>query len=171
MGPAIEPSRRFLFRSIKQKPLPFRPPWSIAEKSFTDLCERCDLCIDSCKTGLLIRGSGGFPEADFTRGGCNFCEDCLNACPKQLLQKTGKKAWSLLPMINSSCLAKNKVHCRSCSEACDFDAVHFQLIPGNAARPAIDHSACTACAECISTCPVSAITMTPAEEAANAAAR
>ncbi|MGI9273327.1 MAG: ferredoxin-type protein NapF [Endozoicomonas sp.] len=168
MGQPIDSSRRFFFRSSKQQTLPARPPWSLSEETFIDRCERCDLCINACQTGLLIKGSGGFPEADFTRAACSFCEACISACPKQLMKKNGQKPWPLLPVIKSNCLAQNKIHCRTCAEMCDSDAISFRLALGNVAQPVIDHSACTVCAECVASCPVSAINMKPAEESANA---
>lgn len=72
---------------IKGDKKPFRPPWSIPEKYFVDYCTRCDKCIEVCFDDLIIKGRGGFPQMNFEKGGCDFCEDCLNVCEVNALQK------------------------------------------------------------------------------------
>jgi len=72
---------------LKGKKNPFRPPWAIPEDYFVDYCTRCDKCIDACFDELIVKGRGGFPQMDFKRGGCDFCEDCLNVCETSALKK------------------------------------------------------------------------------------
>lgn len=72
---------------IKGDKKPFRPPWSIPEKYFVDYCTRCDKCIEACFDELIIKGRGGFPQMNFEKGGCDFCEDCLNVCETNALKK------------------------------------------------------------------------------------
>lgn len=72
---------------IKGKNNPFRPPWAIPEEYFVDFCTRCDKCVEACFDELIIKGRGGFPQMDFKRGGCDFCEDCLKVCEASALKK------------------------------------------------------------------------------------
>ncbi|WOG29666.1 ferredoxin-type protein NapF [Endozoicomonas sp. 8E] len=160
-------SRSQLTRRTKPIEPPARPPWSLQEELFTDLCSRCGQCLAVCKTGLLIQGSGGFPEADFRKAGCSFCGACLKTCPSGAIDKHGETPWQLKPLISDQCLAMNQIHCRTCSEVCDPTAIQFRYRPGGIAGPAIDPDPCTACGDCVSSCPVDAIAMT-ARESANA---
>ncbi|WP_062269572.1 ferredoxin-type protein NapF [Endozoicomonas arenosclerae] len=153
-------NRSSLSRTRSDTVLPVRPPWSVQEQLFTDLCTRCSDCIDVCETGLLVQGSGGFPEADFKRAGCSFCQACEETCSSGAIRKLNDTPWKLEPVISEQCLALNRVHCRTCSEMCEPSAIEFQLKPGGVAQPSIDSDPCTACGECVSSCPVDAITMT-----------
>ncbi|MDR2614829.1 MAG: 4Fe-4S binding protein [Candidatus Accumulibacter sp.] len=64
-----------------------------------------------------------------------------------------------MPGILSSCLPERGVSCRSCEERCETGAIRFTLRPGQAARPVLDASLCTACGECAAACPVRAIVL------------
>lgn len=79
---------QFLRGDIKGTNKSFRPPWALPEKYFIDFCTRCDQCIDACFDELIVKGAGGYPQMDFKRGGCDFCEDCLNVCESKALIKT-----------------------------------------------------------------------------------
>ncbi|USE34307.1 ferredoxin-type protein NapF [Endozoicomonas sp. SCSIO W0465] len=160
--------RRFLTGSRQEGPV-FRPPWTPAETEFIDQCRRCDDCIAVCETGLLKKGSGGFPEADFSRAGCSFCAACSDACQylvtqrnviqNNVTEKTEGTPWNILATINSHCLAMNRVHCRTCQESCAASAISFTLQTGGVAIPGIDTDQCTGCGECVSQCPIKAIAM------------
>ncbi|WP_252176396.1 ferredoxin-type protein NapF [Endozoicomonas sp. 4G] len=172
MSQKVDLDRRgFLTGKTASAPIepPARPPWSVQEPLFTDLftdlCSRCGQCIAVCETGLLIRGSGGFPEADFRKAGCSFCEACLKSCPTDAISKHNKTPWPLKPVISDQCLALKQVHCRTCSEMCDPTAIQFHYQTGGVAQPAIDPDPCTACGDCVSSCPVDAIAMTARENA------
>ncbi len=78
---------QFLRGDLKGDKTPFRPPWAIPEQYFVDFCTRCDQCIEACFDELIIKGRGGYPQMDFNRGGCDFCEDCLNVCDAGALKK------------------------------------------------------------------------------------
>ena len=135
-----------------------RPPWSIDESLFTDQCQRCDACVESCETGLLVKGSGGFPEADYQKGFCTFCKKCVDACDHKALVLTSVP-WQQKPEFTNTCLAANKVFCRTCEESCEVEAIRFQLKPGGIAQPELAPELCTGCGECIADCPVQALTM------------
>ena len=90
---AIHRSRRALLRGdpTPTEP-PLRPPWSVAEDIFTDVCTRCGECLAACPEKILIRGDGGFPGVDFQRGECTFCRACVDACPEPAFLDTAEHA-------------------------------------------------------------------------------
>lgn len=154
----MDPSRRrfFGYRTLRQTPP--RPPWSAPEALFVDLCSRCDECVKACPTGLLGRGDGGFPVADFSTAACTFCADCAAVCKPQAIRIMPAQApWSFAIRIGSDCLPRQGVDCRVCGEACDVGAIRFRLRAGGAALPEVDTDACTGCGACLAPCPVSAI--------------
>ena len=161
MQQAINQSRRNLFRG-RIKPMGgIRPPWSQPENIFLQTCERCNDCINACETSLLRKGDGGFPLADFSTAECTFCEACVKACSHGALNKLDdlQKPWNIEAKINDTCLAKNNVHCRTCSEHCEVEAISFRLAPGGIAQPDLNIDLCNGCGACVSGCPVSAISM------------
>lgn len=175
-------SRMQLLRGdLKGKNTPFRPPWALPENDFVDFCTRCDKCIDACFDELIVKGRGGYPQMDFKRGGCDFCEDCLNVCaanalvkiPDNTLQSLSNKPahrmaltesqsclppWRLKAHIDlDNCLSMNATICRSCGEACDDGAIEFKLETGGIAEPILDYDQCTGCGACFAVCPVRVI--------------
>ena len=160
MQQAVNQSRRNLFRGRISRTGGIRPPWSLPETSFLNTCERCSDCINACETSLLKKGDGGFPVADFSNAECTFCEACVEACSFDALKKTDDQSpWQVIAQINDACLAKSRVHCRTCGEQCEVEAISFQLAPGGIALPALDTDQCNGCGACVAGCPVSAIAM------------
>jgi ferredoxin-type protein NapF len=151
-------SRRRFFGSRLPRVAPFRPPWSVAEAGFVDACNRCDDCVRACPTGLLKRGGGGFPVADFGSAACTFCGDCAKACHTGAIASDTRQApWQFTIRIGEGCLAHQRVDCRVCGEICDVRAIRFPLVAGGVPRPEVDTSACTGCGACLAPCPVNAI--------------
>lgn len=136
-----------------------RPPWAVAEETFATSCDRCNDCVYACPERVIRFGSGGFPEMDFSEGGCSFCGECVSACSGKALKADPRRdpPWHLVVEIGDSCLANKGVVCRSCGEACDEGAIRFRLRVGGAAEPRLDTAACTGCGYCISVCPVNAL--------------
>ncbi|CAM3544163.1 ferredoxin-type protein NapF [Parendozoicomonas haliclonae] len=160
MEQAVNLSRRRFFRAQTGNSHAIRPPWSVAEQTFFSLCQRCDDCVKACETGLLKRGDGGYPEADFNRGECTFCQQCVEACQHEaLLYSPDSQPWRIKAAIKDSCLARNGIHCRTCAERCDLEAITFRLMPGGIAQPTLDTEACTGCGACVADCPSRSITM------------
>ena len=164
-------SRRNLLRGKINRTPAHRPPWSLPENHFLDQCQRCCDCIDACETHVLIVGSGGFPEANYEQAGCSFCNACVESCSHGALVKhkgNEQKPWLQSPVINNNCLAEQNVHCRTCGDFCEPEAIRFRLSVGGIAKPDIDREQCTGCGECIASCPIKAIAM-KSQEAADAA--
>jgi ferredoxin-type protein NapF len=116
-------------------------PWALAEAAFLARCTRCNACIDACPERIVIRGSGGFPEVDFAKGGCTFCGRCADVCAPRALDRAVGEPWAVKAAIGAGCLARNRVVCRSCGERCEA------------------RERCTGCGACAPVCPVSAITL------------
>ena len=155
-------SRRRFFGSRLPRVAPFRPPWSVPEAEFVDACSRCDDCVKACPTGLLKRGDGGFPVADFDSAGCSFCGDCAKSCRTGAIAgDTGQVPWQFTIRIAEGCLAHQRVECRVCGEMCDARAIRFPLVAGGVPRPEIDAGACSGCGACVAPCPVNAIERVP----------
>lgn len=155
-------SRRAFFSGRGAQPViaPFRPPWSVDEQHFIDLCTHCNACQEACAERIIVSGGGKYPEVDFKNGECTFCGDCAQVCEPGAIVAAHvfeKAPWNLGIEINASCLSQNGVTCRVCGERCDARAIRFQLVVGGNALPIVDHSACTGCGACIAPCPVGAL--------------
>lgn len=151
-------SRRRFFGRRLPRVAPSRPPWSMPEAGFVDACSRCDDCVKACPTGLLKRGDGGFPVADFSAAACTFCGDCAKACKTgAIATDTSQEPWQFTIRIGEGCLAHQRVECRVCGEICEARAIRFPLVAGGVPRPEIDTDACSGCGACLAPCPVNAI--------------
>ncbi len=142
--------------------LPRRPPWALPEPAFTESCTRCDDCVRACWAGILVRGSGGFPEVRFETSGCDFCGDCLKACRHGALSApwpAPSLAWRWKAAISDRCLSLRGIVCRACGDACDTEAIRFRLMTGGRARPDVDADACNGCGECLAVCPEGAVSL------------
>ncbi len=160
---SVSIARRALLRGRFTEPQnpDVRPPWSLNETSFIELCSRCDACLQACDSGLLVRGDGGYPVADFERGACTFCGACSVACETGAISspENARTPWELTAVVSASCLSAKGVTCRVCGDRCEARAIRFQLALGGVADPVIDSSACTGCGACVAPCPTDAITI------------
>jgi ferredoxin-type protein NapF len=163
--PAPDLRRRSILRGGSAAPQPVRPPWSRVDR-FTDLCSRCLRCAASCPEDIIVRGDGGFPELDFSRGECSFCGACAAACPEPVFESREAAPWQARAVIDSACLAAHGVVCRTCRDECPADAIHFMLAAGRAGRPRVDVDRCTGCGACVAPCPADAIRIDPTGGAA-----
>ncbi|MBY5992900.1 ferredoxin-type protein NapF [Ferrimonas balearica] len=153
-----------LWRRLKtpQRPL-FRMPHLVEERHFVELCTRCDACVEACETGVIVRGDGGFPELDFQRAECSFCEACNTACPEPLFLPKSVAPWPYRARLGESCLPLSGIECRSCADACEAQAIRFTPTAG-AALPTLTED-CTGCGACLPRCPGQALTLHPKGEA------
>lgn len=141
---------------------PLRPPWAVDENQFVELCNRCEDCIPSCPTAILVKGRASYPLVDFSRGECEFCGNCVAACKTGALRQTNapdEVPWKLKAVIADNCIAYQSVVCRSCAEQCDARAIVFQLSAGRVPQPRLARDKCNGCGACVLICPVHAISV------------
>lgn len=158
MTSSINRSRRSLFRRNSSSVI--RPPWINEDDEFTNLCTRCDKCIDACETQIIFRGDGGFPEINFKQDECTFCKQCAQACPEPIFTNTELEPWQNIATINETCLVNQGVWCQSCKDACETNAIKFTMALGKPPTPEIQIEQCTGCGACVAPCPANAITVT-----------
>ena len=153
--------RQFIRGDFGGRTEPVRPPGALTEHRFLTACSQCAACIDACPERIISRGSGGYPEINFQLGGCTFCGECIRVCRDGALKHSEDNivGWPIIATINSTCLSHQGITCRICADACDVDAIQFDLKAGGTALPRIDTSSCTGCGACVGDCPVHAIEM------------
>lgn len=167
-------NRLQFLRGNFRKQQPLRPPWSQAEQLFTELCERCDECIRACPPKVINRGAGGFPEMDFSRSGCDFCQACARRCATGAIQLSPENEflpWQATAFVSEQCFAGRGVVCRSCGEVCEMRAIRFKQAIGGVTLIELNSSNCNGCGECVSICPANAIQVKPVQIKNNAEAR
>jgi ferredoxin len=112
---------------------PVRPPGSVPEESFLDLCIRCEQCLKVCP-GPVLQAAGlehGFealwtPVAVFPHAGCHQdCNFCTQVCPTgaiQPLSLADKRRFLIgLAVVDSgSCLPhRGERDCQLCFDECN----------------------------------------------------
>ena len=141
-----------------------RPPWSVMESRFTELCSRCDDCASACDEHIISKGRGGFPVIDFQNGECFFCGDCVQKCSSGALQAdqfaAAARPWNLKAVIKDNCLNFKGVVCRSCGDRCAERALRFRPVVGGRIIPELDLEICNGCGACVAPCPVQAVSIT-----------
>nr|WP_216602188.1 ferredoxin-type protein NapF [Vibrio pectenicida] len=153
----VDLSKRNLLSQRKQESTFLHLPWLSQPSSFTDLCTRCSKCIEACETQIIVKGDGGFPKVDFSVGECTFCHQCADICAEPIFSPTIGKPWAAKAVINSNCLAKQNIDCRTCGDSCEPMAITFQLAIGKVGQPIVNLDECNACGACVSICPASSI--------------
>ena len=154
--------RQFLRGDYHGAEVALRPPWSVNESLFVELCNSCGDCITACPTSILVKGRAGFPVVDFRKGECEFCCKCVDVCKTDAIQKKcvpGEVPWALKAVIGDSCITHQEVICRSCTEQCEVHAIKFEINVGHVARPQLEEAKCNGCGACVSICPVNAISV------------
>ena len=138
-----------------------RPPWAGPEELFVDQCSRCDHCIEQCPSSIIKRGSGGFPEVDFSNGECDFCGECEAICQTNALDLSIRPVpwFNHIEIDENRCLPYQGVTCITCAEQCEVRAIHFSPSLGGISKPQLNSEQCTGCGACIGPCPNSAISM------------
>lgn len=157
----FDASRRRFFRGGSRAETVPRPPWAVDEARFSEVCTRCNACIDGCPEGILWRGSGGFPELDFRKGGCTLCGACLEACEPGALSITVHPPLPWTMTVSDKCFSGQGITCRACGDECERRAIRFRLMVGGRAEVTVVEAACNGCGACIRFCPADAIRAVP----------
>lgn len=166
---SIDVSRRALLKGNLRHEPALRPPWAVPESLFLQLCTRCGECQGACETQIILPGDGGYPEVDFSRGECTFCQACVDSCPEGALvdlcksqgampeKSQGALPWHHVANIGQECLGIKGVYCKSCGEVCEVGAISFTFGSGRVPVPNVMSDACNGCGACVSVCPQEAI--------------
>lgn len=161
MPETVNLARRGFLRGKLQTPTAqLRLPWVTQEQDFIEQCTRCNDCLTACPENILVKGDGGFPTVDFTKGECTFCQACVDVCTQPFfVDDKSVKAWPIHLTFLDNCLAKNSVLCQSCQDVCDTEAISFSYSAGSIPQPQISQSDCTGCGACVMPCPSQAIAL------------
>ena len=158
MPDGVNLSRRGLFRGRLSAPEPeTRLPWSLSWSDFVADCTRCGDCLTACPEQILVKGDGGFPTLDFSRGECTFCTECVSACELPLFRPVTEAPWDYVAHIEAGCLAHEQVFCQRCQDSCEHNAIRFSPQLGRVPTPSIDLELCNGCGACVADCPVGSI--------------
>ena len=148
-----------------------RPPGSLPESDFLNICIHCGKCLKICPTNglqpcLLEAGVNGLwtPRLAARIGGCEKnCNMCGQICPTSAIRKLPLEEKTYVKIgtaviDRARCIAweQDKV-CLICDEACPFNAISSlnETIHGTTLlRPFIDERICTGCGLCEARCPI-----------------
>ena len=148
-----------------------RPPGSVPETFFQNLCIRCGLCMKVCPTNMLQPAwdengiSGVFsPLAVARRGPCEpGCTACGRVCPTGAIRSLdpAEKMWAKMGTAvidTDTCLAwAHDQSCLICDEACPYGAIRLKQVQSQeVALPVVRFEQCTGCGFCEHACPVQA---------------
>jgi len=157
-----------------------RPPGSLPEESFLELCQRCGLCMKVCPTNVINptlaeAGVAGFwtPHLIMTQGYCEYtCTLCGSVCPTGAIRQMGVKEKINQPVkIGSAYIDRGRclpwsgnAPCIVCQEVCPTSPkaiyVKKDIVTAPAGKklkvqlPYVDLQKCIGCGICENKCPV-----------------
>jgi MauM/NapG family ferredoxin protein len=157
-----------------------RPPGSLPEKKFLELCQRCALCMKVCPTNVINptlaeAGVAGFwtPHLIMTQGYCEYtCTICGSVCPTGAIREISIREKIDQPIkIGSAYIDRGRclpwsgnAACIVCQEVCPTSpkAIYLKkdVVTGVAGKklpvqlPYVDLAKCIGCGICENKCPV-----------------
>jgi polyferredoxin len=157
-----------------------RPPGSLPEEGFLELCQRCGLCMKVCPTNVINptlseAGMAGFwtPHLIMTQGYCEYtCTLCGSVCPTGAISDITVKDKISQPIkIGSAYLDRGRclpwsgnVPCIVCQEVCPTSpkAIYLKedVVTPSAGKtisvqlPYVNLQTCIGCGICENKCPV-----------------
>ena len=160
MAGAITRSQ-FLRGDFTNQHAPLRPPWALTESLFIESCTQCSNCINNCPEKIIFSGSGNYPEIDFSLGECTFCFKCVESCKDHaLIGSVESSPWNIKASITQQCLSFSGVHCMTCRDQCETEAITFIPKVAQPAYPVINPLLCNGCGACFQPCPNQSIKLT-----------
>jgi ferredoxin len=163
------------------RPAPIRPPGSVPEEQFLQMCIRCGECFKACPSKVLQpvgfkQGLEGLwtPELNTSFAGCETsCNNCGQVCPTGAIRAVPlvekREARLGLAILNlQTCLPiAGKQACQLCVDECtaagynaiEFNRVHAEVdeqgmpIEGTGfLAPVVVHDKCVGCGLCQTRC-------------------
>ena len=160
-----------------------RPPGSLPEKDFLELCQRCGLCMKVCPTNAINptlgeAGMAGFwtPRLIMTQGYCEYtCSLCGSVCPTGAIANISTKVKIERPIkIGSAYVDRGRclpwsgnTPCIVCEEVCPTSpkAIYLkkETVSGAGGKelevqlPFVDLKQCVGCGICENKCPVKSL--------------
>ncbi|MCW8133450.1 MAG: 4Fe-4S binding protein [Planctomycetota bacterium] len=162
-------------------PMPVRPPGSVPEEEFLQMCIRCGECFKACPNHVLQpegfkQGLEGLwtPEVVSNWSGCEpSCNNCGQVCPtgaiRALPMQEKREARMGLAILNlQTCLPHaGKEACQMCVDECDaagYHALEFERVRvevdadgmpvegSGFSAPKVIHDRCVGCGLCQTRC-------------------